>query len=79
MPTLGEFIARAKHYGYTKHTLRIPEAGATIVYLRRGKTEMAQLVELPPVHENARLTRALVVSLCETADIPPEDFGLGEE
>ena len=79
MPTLGEFVARAKQYGYTKRTLRIPEAGATIAYLRRGKAEMAQLVELPPVDENARLTRALVVSLCEKTDIPPEDFGLGEE
>ena len=36
MPTLGEFIARAKLYGYTKQTIRIPELRAKLVYLRRG-------------------------------------------
>jgi hypothetical protein len=31
-PTLGEFIARANHFGYTKHTIRLPERRAKIVY-----------------------------------------------
>ncbi len=79
MPTLGEFIARAKHYGYTKHTIRIPELDARLVYLRRGKGERATLVNLPPLNENARLARAVVLSLCETAGIPSEDFGLGAD
>jgi len=30
MPTLGEFIARAKLYGYTKRTIRIPEHAASL-------------------------------------------------
>jgi len=66
MPTLGEFIARAKHYGYTRHTIRIPALGARIVYLRRGEGDTVKLVDLP----------AVVLSLCETTGIRAEDFGL---
>ena len=76
MPTLGEFIARAKLYGYTKQTVRIPELQAKLLYLRRGKRETAKLVELPSVPENLYLEREVVLSLCATAGIPLEDFGL---
>ena len=76
MPTLGEFIERAKVYGYTKHTIRIREFRTRIIYLRRGRGNTAELVDLPPIRENDRLTRAAVESLCERAGIPTEDFGL---
>ena len=79
MPTLGEFITQAKRYGYTKHTIRVPERRARLVYLRRGKGDRPNLVELPSIHEDVRLGREVVLSLCAMADIPPEDFGLGEE
>jgi len=52
MPTLGEFIVRARAYGYTKHVIRIRELGTRIVYLRRGGPERAELVELPPMRES---------------------------
>ena len=73
---LGEFIARAQTYGYTKRVIRIRELGTRIVYLRRGGTERAELVDLPPIRESDRLTRAAVESLCERAKVPKEDFGL---
>lgn len=76
MPTLGEFIARAKLYGYTKQTIRVPELRGKLVYLRRGKGETAKLVELPSVAESLHLEREVVLSLCATAGIPLEDFGL---
>jgi hypothetical protein len=77
MPTLGEFVRRANQFGYTKHTIRIPEFRTNIVYLRRGQAERADLVELPPVAESTRLTREVVSRLCAATGIPQEDFGLG--
>ena len=59
MPTLGAFIARARHYGYTKHTIRIPELGARLMYLRRGRGAAVELVDLPPMRESGRLTRMM--------------------
>lgn len=76
MPTLGEFIARARAYGYTKQVIRVRELATRIVYLRRGGTERAELVDLPPMRESDRLTIAALESLCERAKIPKEDFGL---
>jgi hypothetical protein len=76
MPTLGEFIARARAYGYTKHVIRVHDLRARIVYLRRGRSGAAELVDLPPMREGDRLTRAAVESLCERAKIPKDDFGL---
>jgi hypothetical protein len=76
MPTLGEFIARARVYGYTRQTVRIPELRIRIAYLRRGDGETAKLIDLPAIPENNRLTRAVVESLCHRAGIPKEDFGL---
>src|SRR2546428_820133 len=46
MPTLGEFIMRARAYGYTKHAIRIPELRARILYLRRGVGDFLKLVDL---------------------------------
>jgi hypothetical protein len=76
MPTLGEFIARARHYGYTKHTIRIPELGIRLVYLRRVRGAALELVDLPPMRESDRLTRDAIEDLCRRAHIPGEDFGL---
>ena len=76
MPTLGEFIARARVYGYTRHVIRIPELRAKIVYLRRGHGRAANLVDLPPMREGDRLSRAALVSLCAAAGILTEDFGV---
>ena len=76
MPTLGEFIARARGYGYTRHTIRIRELRARIVYLRRGAGASLKLVDLPPMREGDRLTRTVVERLCQRAGIPKEDFGL---
>jgi hypothetical protein len=76
MPILGEFIARARVYGYMKQTLRIPELRIRIVYLRRGKGATVELIDLPSMAENDRLTRAAVESLCRRTGIPREDFGL---
>jgi hypothetical protein len=73
MPTLGEFIVRARRYGYTKHTIRIQELGAHLVYLRRGAAVSPKLVELPPIREGDRLTRAMVERLCRLTGIPTED------
>src|SRR5207249_3175181 len=55
MPTLGEFVARARAYGYTKQVIRIRELHARIIYLRRGVGELAELVDLPPIREGDRL------------------------
>jgi hypothetical protein len=76
MPTLGEFIARARQYGYTKHTIRIPELGMRLVYLRRVRGAALELVDLPPIRESDRLTRDAIEDLCRRARIPAEDFGL---
>ena len=76
MPTLGEFIVRARGYGHTKHTIRIQELGARLVYLRRGTGVSPNLVELPSIREGDRLTRAMVERLCRLTGIPSEDFGL---
>jgi hypothetical protein len=76
MPTLGEFITRDRAYGYTKQVIRLPELQARIVYLRRGGGNAAKLVDLPPIRESDRLTRAVLESLCKRAEIPREDFGL---
>ena len=76
MPTLGEFIARARAYGYTKHVIRLPELRARIVYLRRVEGGAAKLIDLPVMRESERLTKATIESLCERAKIPREDFGL---
>ena len=76
MPTLGEFITRARAYGYSKQVIRVRELRARIVYLRRGSGDATRLVDLPPIRETDRLTRAALESLCERAEIPTEDFGL---
>lgn len=76
MPTLGEFVAHARTYGYTRHAIRVPELRARIVYLRRQRGTTVKLVDLPPIPEHERLARAAVESLCDRAEIPREDFGL---
>jgi hypothetical protein len=74
MPTLGEFIARARKYGFKKRifTIGLVE-GDTIVYLWR---DADHFVELPTVSQNTRLTRVVVEMLCGQLGIPGEDFGV---
>jgi len=77
MPTLGEFITRARAYGYTKQVhppARAPGANRLPPAWREGNA--AKLVDLPAIRESDRLTRAALESLCERAEIPREDFGL---
>jgi len=76
MPTLGEFIGRARHYGYTKRTIRIPEFGARLIYLRRRRGATSELVDLPAMRESDRLTREALEDLCQRSRVPKEDFGL---
>jgi hypothetical protein len=76
IPTLGEFITHARAYGYTKQVIRLRELQARIVYLRRGQDNTTKLVDLPPIRESERLTKVVVESLCDRAEIPREDFGL---
>jgi hypothetical protein len=76
MPTLGEFIARARNYGYRKRSIRIPELGVRIVYLRRGSPTSPKLVELPAMRESDRLARLVLEDLCERSGVLLEDFGL---
>jgi hypothetical protein len=56
--------------------IRLRELQARIVYLRRGQDNTTKLVDLPPIRESERLTKAVVESLCDRAEIPREDFGL---
>ena len=76
MPTLGEFIAHAKKYGFKRHVLALeggPRGSDRIVYLWRDASHFA---ELPDLRQNDRLTRDTVETLCRRLGIPGEDFGL---
>lgn len=77
MPTLGEFVAHARTYGFRKRSLTIDRGSrgrAMIVYLWRDADHFA---ELPGVREIDRLTRDVVETLCRQLGIPGEDFGVG--
>ena len=76
-PTLRELVERARHYGFTKRSTRVPESGERFVYLKRVRGRTIDLVDLPPNKENERLTRAVAEGLCKKLGIPLEDFGLG--
>lgn len=77
MPTLGEFIARARKYGFRKRVVTL-EGGRRgsdrIVYLWRDADHFA---ELPGLRHSDRLTRDTVETLCRQLGIPGEDFGVG--
>ena len=78
MPTLGEFIERARRspYHFTKGAMRDPDLGR-IVFLRREQHgSSVELIDLPPGPETQRLTRNTLESLCRKTGILPEDFGL---
>ena len=77
MPTLGEFIAHARKYGFRKRTVTLeggPRGRDRIFYLWRDPDHFA---ELPGVRQSDRLTRDAVETLCRLLGIPGEDFGLG--
>ena len=76
MPTLGEFIAHARTYGFRRRVLVLeggPRGSSRIVYLWRDADHFA---ELPNVRYSDRLTRDTVATLCHRLKIPGEDFGL---
>ncbi len=76
MPTLGEFIAQARQYGFRRRTVTLGggRRGAdVIVYLWRDPDHFA---ELPPLRQSDRLTRDAVETLCRQLGLPGEDFGL---
>lgn len=77
MPTLGEFIAHGKKYGFSKRQIVVsgPRGDAKIVYLWRNPERFAPL---PDTRESDRLERDTVMSLCRRLSIPLEDFGLEE-
>ena len=76
MPTLGEFVAQAKQYGFTRRFVTFESARlgrVTMIYLWRDAGHFA---ELPGLRQNERLTRDVVETLCRQLGIPGEDFGL---
>lgn len=77
MPTLGEFIAHAKRYGFSKRRVRVvgPRGTTSLSYLWRDFDHFAGL---PDVSENQRLEPGTVLALCRRLGIPAEDFGLEE-
>jgi hypothetical protein len=81
MPTLGEFIERAKRFGVRrKHTPKIadgPRGAVRFYYLQRRAGE--PFVVLDDMPDNARLTPNQVRSYCRVLGLPPEDFGLDAE
>ena len=77
MPTLGEFIAQAAKYGFSKRqiTLEGPQGTSRIRYLWRDDRRFAPL---PDLRDSDRLTRITVESLCAQLGIPRDDFPLEE-
>jgi hypothetical protein len=76
MPTLGEFVAHCKPYGFTRRlvTFESSQLGrVTMIYLWRDADHFAELPDLRP---SDRLTRDVVETLCRQLGIPGEDFGL---
>src|SRR2546426_12564882 len=78
MPTLGEFIARGRAYGYTKQVIRIRELHARIISLRRGVGELAELVDLPPIRESDRLTRTAPIPVAALLPSPGRSSAFGD-
>jgi hypothetical protein len=76
MPTLGEFIAHAKQYGFKRRFVALETARlgrGRLVYLWR---DAAHFAELPDLRQSDRLTRDVVGTLCRQLGIPGEDFDL---
>jgi hypothetical protein len=75
MPTLGEFVHRAKQLGFKLRTIELlsPDGRERMRYLWRNPQSFA---ELPNVRDGDRLTRSEVERLCARLDIPREDFNL---
>lgn len=81
MPTLGEFIERAKRFGVKrKQTPTItdgPRGPVRFYYLQRQAGQ--PFVVLDDMPNSARLTPNQVRSYCRVLGLPPEDFGLGAD
>jgi len=76
MPTLGEFIAHAKAYGFRRRLVTLESAHLgreRLTYLWRDADHFA---ELPHLRQSDRLTRDVVETLCRQLGIPGEDFSL---
>lgn len=78
MPTLGEFIQRAKAFGVTlKYTPKLaegPKGPVRFYYLQREN--LAPFVVLPDLRYDRRLNRATVENWCRALGLPGEDLGL---
>jgi hypothetical protein len=78
MPTLGEFIRRAKELGVKlRHTDALaegPKGPVRLYHLQRA--EGRPFVVLPDLHQDRRLDEATVRNWCEVLGLPDEDFGL---
>jgi len=79
MPTLGEFIERAKSLGIrVKHSPVLMDGprGPVRFYYLQGR-DATPFVVLPDLRHDRRLERATVENWCKTLGLPGEDFGLG--
>ena len=76
MPTLGEFVAHSKQYGFTRRLVTFESSRlgrVTMIYLWR---DIDHFAELPALRPSDRLTRDVLETLCRQLGIPAEDFGL---
>ena len=78
MPTLGEFIERARRapYNFTKSTMSDRDLGRIVFLRRERRGSSVELIDLPPGPETQRLSRNTGESLCRKTGILLEDFGL---
>jgi hypothetical protein len=75
-PTLGEFIARSKKYGYRLRSLSPHGSRRGLDVIRYLWRDPDHFAELPGARQSDRLSRAVLERLCRQLNIPREDFGL---
>jgi hypothetical protein len=80
LPTLGEFIERARRFGVRlKQTPDLadgPTGPVRFYYLQRR--DLTPFVVLPDLRRDRRLERVTIENWCATLGLPREDFGLRE-
>ena len=82
MPTMGEFIDRAKQdYGCEHEQDAIgvidQDGEKRLSILRRTHENMQYTVVLPSIADETRLSLLMLRNLCRRLNISPADFGLG--
>ena len=78
MPTLGEFVKRAKQeFGATERSVTLGggRGPSTIQVLERRGSDV-NYVPIPTLPSGAILTPTVLRSLCRQLGIPPSEFGL---